>query len=91
MGGVEVVEVLDVPAAYLTKFGLGSPTTRFITLAVVVGGVSYMLKMPASAFRKDGTSKPLNMLSYDPDSVSVFNHFLTLPLIGSFLFVAFLT
>ena len=89
--GAEVVEVLDVPAAYLTKVGLASPTSRFLTLSTIAAGLAYSTKMQSSAFRKDGSAKPVNVISYEPDAVPVHKHFLFYPVAGSFLFVAFFT
>ena len=89
--GAELVEVLDVPAAFLMKIGLGSPTSRFVTLSIISAGVTYLLKVPQGSFRKDGSSKPLNLISHEPDAVSIHKHFLFTPVVASFAVVAFLT
>jgi len=89
--GAEVVEVLDVPAAYLCKCGLNNPVKRFICLATVAAGVAYLVKVPRKAFREDGSAKPSNMLAAAKDGVGVTDHFLTYPVAASLAFVALLT
>jgi len=87
--GAEVVEVLDVPAAYLTKMGLGHPTYRFATFATLASLAVYIKNQvasePSNAFRKDRTFKPLSILSYEPDAVQLHKHFLFYPVLGSFV------
>ena len=89
--GVEFVEVLKVPADYLMKCGLGSPVSRFVCLSALTAAGGYLLKMPRESFRRDGSSKPLNLITPGGDAVGPASHFLTVPLLGSLLFVAVLT
>ena len=89
--GAEIVKVFNTPADYLTQFGLGHPTSRFLTMSAALGTLAYVTKVQPGAFRKDGTSKPLTYASYQPDAVSLHKHFLFIPVATSFLVVACLT
>ena len=87
MGGAEIVEVIDCPAAFLSKLGLNSPVARFACLSTVLAMAAYCTKTPGYSFRNDGSVKPLKITSPEPDAVSPAKHFLTIPVVASFLIV----
>jgi len=74
----EVFEVNDW-RGIMVKVGLGSPTSRALVAATVVGGLAFLCKFPSCSFREeDGSMKPCKALS--PEVDATYQHFLLVPL-----------
>lgn len=83
---MQVQQVSDVRGV-LVKMGLGQPISRAFVAASVVGGVAFLAKMPKVSFREDGSMKPFEALSAEPDATKL--HFLFVPVaagVAAFLF-----
>lgn len=71
----------------MIKLGLGSRTSRFLTGALLVGGLSYGLKFPGSFFRAHSDDlKPWVPLADPDDDEATWIHWALLPLLGGLLF-----
>jgi len=72
----------------MVHMGLGSPTSRALSVAITVGGASYAMGYPRKAFRRDGSMRPFAPLSAESDA-TVSDHFLLIPVVAgtaAFLF-----
>ena len=68
------------------RMGLQEPIVRGVTASIAVGTALYLAKLPASAFRANGETKPYYRLSTAADATS--KHVLLIPLAvgaGAFL------
>lgn len=61
------------------KLGLATPTSRAFVAGTVAAGVLYAMRVPAGAFREDGSMKPLQTLSPEPDAAPWSQHFVLTP------------
>ena len=70
----------------MVSTGLGSPTSRAFTAAVLAGVAAYAAKYPRESFRADGSMRPHSALSLSGDATST--HFLLTPLaVGTAVFL----
>ena len=61
----------------MVKLGMATPSTRSLVAGSVAGLLMYLAKFPKASFRDDGSMRPLQVLSVEPDSTMT--HFLLCP------------
>jgi hypothetical protein len=75
---MQTQEVIEGWRGVLVSVGLGTPMSRAITVGLAAGVLSYAIKTPGAAFRRDGSLRPSALLgSPEPDATGT--HFLLIP------------
>ena len=61
----------------MVKLGMSQPSSRALVAGSVAALLMYLAKFPKASFREDGSMKPLQALSVEPDAT--YTHFLLCP------------
>lgn len=66
MSGVGVVETVNTYPDLMVKLGLATPSSRAFVAGSVAVGLAYLAGYPKTAFRENGTLKPIGFMGSGP-------------------------
>lgn len=61
------IQTVETYADFMVKLGLATPSSRGFVAGSLATGLAYIGKYPSSAFREDGSLKPIGFTSSGPD------------------------